>query len=325
MTDPIQLTPRLPQVLQTAAFRGILVPFIGGGVSALAGCPTWQQLADRALNYCVGKTPFTHAQLDQLKTLTPRTKLSIARGLAKDHNVSIDYERLLHPDDEDQRKGRMLYANLQRLSNRFVTTNYDKWLDALRPERVAAIAESDSTETSPPSAPHVVFAKSQLTPDTLNRENVVIHLHGSLTHPDGMVLTTSEYVQHYQNDRFGAENPVLTFLGNLFRDKHVLFLGYGLDELEILEYIILKSREVTDPGAPFRHYIVQGFFSHERELMLHLQGYYKQCGIGLIPFRKDEKGRDQLLDVLDHFGAQAPAAPLMLADRFREMEGWLHD
>ena len=325
MADSIQLQPKLPRVLREAAFRGILVPFIGGGVSALAGSPTWEQLADGALRYCVGKTPFTHAQLDQLKTLTPRTKLSIARGLARKHKLPIAYEALLHPDHQDPHKGRELHANLQRLSTRFVTTNYDKWLDALRPRQLTTVEDSDSTVTSPPTEPRVVSAKSELRADALNHENVVIHLHGSVTDPEGMVLTTGEYVQHYHNDRVGAENPVLTFLGNLFRDKHVLFLGYGLNELEILEYIVLKSREVMTQGTRPRHYIVQGFFSHERELMRHLYDYYQQCGVELIPFSKDEKGHDQLLDVIEDFAAQATAAPLMRADRFREMEKWLDD
>jgi hypothetical protein len=56
-----------------------------------------------------------------------------------------------------------------------------------------------------------------------------------------MILTTQHYVRHYANDRnfrdTGKENNVLTFLDFLFREKNVLFVG-GLDELEILEYVI---------------------------------------------------------------------------------------
>ena len=324
MADSSQLQPELPQILRDAAFRGLLVPFIGGGVSALVGCPTWEQFADGALRDCVGKTPLTHAQFDQLKTLNPRTKLSIARDIEREHKITIDYKALLHPEQEDKDKGRVLYERLRQLNTKFVTTNYDEWLDGLRPGRVTTVEEPGSTSTTPVWKPDVVFQKSELTADTLNRENVVIHLHGSVREPEGMVLTTSDYVQHYQNDRSGLENPILTFLDNLFRNKHVLFLGYGLDELEILEYIILKSREVMAEDAALRHYTVQGFFSHEHQLMLRLKSYYRQCGVGLIPFLKDENGHDQLLDVIDWFAVQAPAAPLMLAEAFREMEEWLN-
>ena len=323
MADSIQLVPKLPQILQEAAWRGLLVPFIGGGVSALIGCPTWEQLADRALRYCVGRTPvFTCAHLDQLRPLNPRTKLSIVRGIEKEQKIPIPYKTFLHPQQEDKDKGRVLYENLRRLSTRFVTTNYDEWLDGPRPGQVTIVDEPSSTTISRAWEPDVVFRKPQLTADILNRKNVVIHLHGSVKEPEGMVLTTSEYVQHYQNDRLGAENPVLTFLDNLFRDKYVLFLGYGLDELEILEYILLKRRDVMVKGT--QHYIVQGFFSHEKALMRHLQSYYRQCGVDLIPFLKDAKGHDQLLDVIDSFAVEAPAASLMLADEFLEMERWLN-
>jgi hypothetical protein len=36
---------------------------------------------------------------------------------------------------------------------------------------------------------------------------------------------------------------VLTSLDYLFSNRTVLFIGYGLDELEILEYVILKARQ----------------------------------------------------------------------------------
>ncbi len=55
-------------------------------------------------------------------------------------------------------------------------------------------------------------------------------------------MTTREYITRYRNDRTDAdpsrENRTLTFLDYLFTNKTVLFVGYGLDDLEILEYVI---------------------------------------------------------------------------------------
>ncbi len=86
-----------------------------------------------------------------------------------------------------------------------------------------------------------------------------------------MILTTQDYVRHYANDRVAGdpqkENRVLTFLDFLFKNKTVLFIGYGLDELEILEYVILKAgRPAGTTNREPRHYILQGFFSHEAAL-----------------------------------------------------------
>jgi hypothetical protein len=75
-----------------------------------------------------------------------------------------------------------------------------------------------------------------------------------------MILTTQDYVRHYANDRRAdgpeGENRVLTFLGFLFSQKNVLFVGYGLEELEILEYVIGKARLMAEPGkTEIRHFL----------------------------------------------------------------------
>ena len=139
-------------------------------------------------------------------------------------------------------------------------------------------------------------------------------------------MTTPNYVQHYANDRGTSdgnqENEVLTFLEHLFTYKTVLFVGYGLEEMEILEYIILKAR--TASGMEIRHFLLQGFFSHERELMINLNSYYGECGIHLIPFLKDQEGWDQLVNVLESFGESVPASSAMVLQQFKEMEALLN-
>ncbi|MBI4450266.1 SIR2 family protein [Candidatus Uhrbacteria bacterium] len=327
MPEDIPLKPELPEALRDAAFRGKLVPFIGAGVSTLAGCPTWEQLADGALRWLVEQGHFTHAQLDQLKTLNPRIKLSIARGFEQQHVTPIPFKELLRSAARGaNERGSRIYSSLWRLANTFVTTNYDEWLDGARAASQPSVqGGTDASATLAPAPRAVYFKRDDLTSAHLNQQNAVLHLHGSVNDPAGMVITTSDYVEHYRNDRLGEENPVLTFLENLFRTKHVLFIGYSLSELEILEYVILKTREFRTEGLQPRHFIVQGFFSHELELKTSLEGYYNQCGIGLLPFLKDHKGHEQLLDVIEDFVARAPAAPLMLADEFQEMERWLDD
>ena len=103
--------------------------------------------------------------------------------------------------------------------------------------------------------------------------------------------------------------------------KTVLFVGYGLEELEILEYIILKAR--TKNGMQVKHFLLQGFFSHERELMISLRTYFRDCGIDLIPFLKDQEGWNQLLHVLEAFGQSVPASSPTVLQEFKEMEALL--
>ncbi len=330
MNRRIEEIPPIPDSLRDAAQRGTLIPFVGAGVSRLAGCPGWAEFADGVLLQLIEAGKFTHGQLDQVRNQPPRVKLSIARSLAEEHRVTIDYHKLLNGKNGlSDPIGQRLYTSLSILGNTFVTTNYDQWLDKALDVPPLTLEEAPADTDHATITPRKVwFRKEGFTYANLNTPNTVIHLHGSLQEPDGMILTTQDYVQQYANDRFAKnveeENLVLTFLDNLFnKGKTVLFVGYGLDELEILEYVILKARHSCGDNEA-RHYILQGFFSHEYELMRGLSRYYlKECGIQLLPFLRDTKDRMQLLTVLEYYAEHIPASDLMYLQEFSEMEGLL--
>ena len=332
MSDEIPPIPPVPEGIREAAQRGTLIPFIGAGASVIAGCPGWTQFADGALGQFVEQARISHAQIAQISHLNPRVKLSLARGLQEEHGFPIDFRKLLHPSGKrDDPKGRQLYGSLSKLGKTFVTTNYDEWLD----EEVDVPSLPVGTPMNPAVAPaprsrNVLYRVQDLTAANLNQPNTVIHLHGSLLDPDGMILTTQDYVRHYANDRISGdadrENRVLTFLEHLFKQKTVLFVGYGLEELEILEYVILKARRIraTD-RVEAKHFLLHGFFSHEDDLMRSLKRYYlRECGIQLIPFLRDQRDWDQLLEVLEEFARLAPASAPMYLQEFKEMEDLLN-
>jgi hypothetical protein len=150
--------------------------------------------------------------------------------------------------------------------------------------------------------------------------------------PQNLVLTTQDYISHYLNDRFAGdaatENRVLTFLEHLFDETTVLFIGYGLEELEILEYVVRKARRQRTSEQPTeaRHFVLQGFFSHETQLFEALRSYYlRECSIQLIPFSRDERDHDQLIEVLEAFAREMPVSKPMVLEQARQMEAWLDD
>ena len=119
--------------------------------------------------------------------------------------------------------------------------------------------------------------------------------------------STSSYISigRYANDRISKEedkeNKILTFLEHLFNNKTVLFIGYGLDELEILEYVMLKAKKINKENkTEVKHYLLNGFFSHEAQLVKNLGDYYaREFGIKLLPFLRDGRNWGQLLPVLE--------------------------
>jgi SIR2-like domain len=331
VSEDILPIPPIPSGLREAAQRGTLIPFIGAGASRIAGCPSWSEFADGALRCLVEDGNFSHKQLDQIRHLNPRVKLSIALGLEKEQAIRINFRKLLHPSGKkDNAKGQKLFGSLCKLGKTFVTTNYDEWLDEEIGMPIVAVgATSNPTMSGGANARRIIHKVHDLTPANLNQPNTVIHLHGSLVDPGGMILTTQHYVRHYANDRLSGsadkENRVLTFLEHLFQQKTVLFVGYGLEELEILEYVILKARR--RPGAESqeaKHYLLQGFYSHEHELMRSLARYYlEECGIQLIPYLRDHKDWDQILDVLEEFARTVPASNPLYLQEFMEMRDLL--
>ena len=92
MSDAIlSLTP-VPDGLLEAAQRGIRVPFIGAGVSKLAGCPDWKAFADDALLDIIQQGKLSHSQLDQINHLSPRVKLSLARAFEEEYGFLSTFE-----------------------------------------------------------------------------------------------------------------------------------------------------------------------------------------------------------------------------------------
>jgi len=327
MSTKVLPIPEIPPGLREAAARTTLVPFIGAGASALAGCPGWRNFAEESLRWLVGQGRFSYSQLDQISHLHPRVKLSLARSIATEHKTNIAYTDILHPKPtRESLTGRRLYNALFRLSNIFVTTNYDLWLDERLPAPTPSAVPTRASANVIPTPMNVAYRSEQINPALLSQPNTVIHLHGSVREPATMIMTTSDYINQYaaynrsSRDPY-TENPVLTLLDFLFRHRTVLFIGYGLEELEILEYVLTKGPR---GAGDVRHYILQGYFSHEETHVRNIDTYYRnECGIELLPFRRDEKDWEQLLDVIETFADGMPASNPLVQQEMQDMENLL--
>lgn len=329
MITKVSQIPEIPAGLREAAARTTLVPFIGAGASVLAECPGWKDFADKSLRWLVDQGKFTHSQLAQISHLHPRIKLSLARTIAEEQRITIPYKDILHSKEpRESPKGRRLYNALFRLGNVLVTTNYDMWLDERIPEPTATATPTGAPATLTVAPMNVVYGPERINSALLSQPNTVVHLHGSVHDAKTMIMTTSDYINQYAAYNRSSrdpetENQLLTFLEFLFRNRTVLFIGYGLEELEILEYVLAKGLR---PTAEMRHYILQGYFSHEEALMRNMQTYYRNdCGIQLLPFRRDEKDWDQLLEVIEAFADGMPASNPLVQQQMQDMENLLHD
>ena len=155
--------PEITEDLYLAAGSKELVPFIGAGVSKLAGYPDWKDFADRTLLYFVEKGELTHAQYDQISSLSPRVKLSVAVDLEEKLNLPINFEKILQPPNEKQREDIYKHVlGLSHFSKTFVTTNYDTELDASSPA-ILKPNEKDEPKTEAISSPSSIYKINDIT------------------------------------------------------------------------------------------------------------------------------------------------------------------
>jgi hypothetical protein len=132
--------------------------------------------------------------------------------------------------------------------------------------------------------------------------------------PEGMVITTRDYLDHY------STGEVQEFLRYLFEKKTVLFLGYGLDEIEVLEYILRRGGGGFVSEGRIRRYMLQGFFNTEKGLYDLLRDYYKDSfATELIPFPKDHKEYAQQTEILAAWSKTLRFGGMALADEVAAM------
>lgn len=292
-----------------AAKNGKLVLFVGNGVSRLLGYPSWDEMAERAmLNLFDDKKGINHIDFlekELLSKLPPKKRLSIIHDICKFKDVNLDYRQIIIPDE---RKSKKIYEMLYSMKTPLVTTNYDECLGRLANVATSDIAYSNepTVETSAKtiSLKKAFYEASDLTDAKLD-PGVVIHIHGSLKSQENMVVSTRQYIENYKRDGF-----VDKFLEGLFSDRVILFIGYGIEEEEIFEYIVGRGQKGKDSQSSkeAKHYCLYPTLSSHSAIFQHLKNYYNNhCNITLISYEVDVKGYDVLEEIIHEWAKEIGA------------------
>ncbi len=284
-----------------AAKTGRLVIFVGAGVSKLIGLPLWKEFAYNRL-----ETIYRHGLVDyrtynDLKNLEPKKLLTICKMFMDENSITPQPAKEVFKIN-DYKKYKEVYEKLYSMRAIYVTTNYDECLDnfALNLVEDSTCSVDSSRMTVPLKTPkgEVIINKSNLLESKLENGNV-IHIHGSVNDESEMIVTLNDYMLHYGNLSKDNHPELSIFLDRIFNTKYVvLFIGYGLDEYEILEYMLSK---VTSPKRTRTHYLLYSCFKEDMKLVSLLKKYYLGFGVELIPYDTSKKGYDQLITIIDEW------------------------
>ena len=298
MTD----IPEIPKQILEAASRGNLIIFVGAGVSRIIGCPSWNAFASLVLDDLTEKNIINYFENSELSKLPPRKILSICWEIYKENNLTPPDFKHIFKENEKLKEKYDIYAALYDFNAIYVTTNYDDQLDReANKGRPIRQAESSPEEPQGTVSEQIKVGKNIYREEDLLISNLVtgnvIHIHGSVNDQSKAIVTLADYMSKYAE----REGKIQVFLNYIFSHYTVLFIGYGLDEYEILEFMISK---LPKNERAISHYLLIPFFESQKNVINYQQKYYASFGIELIHYFIDRSGYSHLAGVIKEWAKE---------------------
>ena len=280
----------VPNEIRDAVNSGTLAVFIGAGVSRLVGCQGWDTLARNLVSKCHNKGFINFREKETLFQIPDHKKtITICYHLFNNnHLADVFYEEMNNSLKEGiDIETPNIYDDIYKLRCLFITTNADTHFDRLF------------------NPPNILYQLSDFKEDRLDSTNLY-HIHGSVEDRNSLIFTVSTYMQRYSNPEFRG------FLKRIFREYTVIFLGYGVAEFEILDFV-LRDNKISSALAP-RHFMLSAFYSGEDNILSYEQAYYNDLDINILGYEKDANGYRQLIEVIKHWN-----------EEINQVTGYLHD
>lgn len=267
--------PQLPDAIKNIGSKQLVV-FVGAGCSTLLGCERWKGVADKLIESAYNIKAINHWEKERLHGNDPRKSISILKGLLPPENYYSTIGNCLEVKTEKANKY-PIYDELIKLRGIYVTTNIDLHLD------------KKFTES------RIFRVTSSFQPENI-KTNTLFKLHGCITKPESIVFATRDYIEHYNNDN------VRRFLKEIFSGKYlVLFVGYSLSEIEILDYLLLKGHPTIkqNESQEANNILLLPFYKAEGGLLRFEKSYFGQLGVAVCPYAIDTNGYNQLFPVIE--------------------------
>jgi len=189
-------------------YAGVVVPFVGAGISASGGFSSWKDHLRHQ-----GKTAhIASAHIEELLASgayeTVLEEIETARG----RDVFINEIR-----DEFSRSGtipEVVWRISELFTDTVITTNYDRLIEK-------------SFETGEEGKVQVINGLNALEkPDP--KKITVIKLHGDIRDPRRCILSKNQYDEAYGNGSLNMHKPIPKLLAYHYKNSSLLFLGCSL-------------------------------------------------------------------------------------------------
>ena len=259
-----------------------LVFFIGAGVSRIMGVKGWGDFSAELIR----KAYPNYQDYSVLLRDIPDSKerITIAYKKFEQDNKLDEFYRCfgdgLTPSKEIVDPEKNIYKILNRFEAFFLTTNADNLFEEVLGSALC----------------HENFDIGLIKSEDQRRLNHLFYLHGHYTkdidvRKNNLVFTAPQYVKRYNDEKF------IDFLKAIFHgDNTIVFVGYGLAEFELIDYIITKTGGISQHDRNI--YVLQGFCETDDIVFQAKKAYFDALHIELIPYDMGRRGYDSLIDVL---------------------------
>jgi hypothetical protein len=270
--------------IEQAIGGGRLVPVVGAGVSsATAPMPSWRALVESAI---------AHAKASGSGDPQPAAEALARNNLAEAAELAttalgVEFPAWLRSSFHVQRSQITSRAVIDRISDlmpSFVaTTNYDRLLTMLHPERWEPVTWTDPVGMQ----------------TVLRDGGRILHLHGVYDQPKSVIFSAASY-------RTLTSDAAYETVGrSLWLEYTLLFVGASVDGVSDPDFArLLGWMSGTFGPSPFKHYALMrtGSFSSEQQ-----RDFLNRFRLQLVPFGSEFSDLPRMLDELNSNRAKARA------------------
>lgn len=227
--------------LKRSCERGIVIPFVGAGMSKSAGCPEWKEYL---LGLCFEARLDTEVMRERLEANSDFEGVmnDLVQALGESR-FNLDFERDFKTPDEIQGCVTLLPRLFDRCA---ITTNFDRVLEKV----YEADGRSFINTVTGRGRANAFFRAIPAG------ERYLLKLHGNLDEAAERVLNKAEYEEAYGNDgNVNMACPLPKLLHRLFTSYSFLFLGCSLSVDRTIQTFMRVAGEVGADSLP-HHYAI---------------------------------------------------------------------
>lgn len=273
------MTTSIPKTLIDNYKAGLVIPWVGAGLSIPAGLPSWYQLVQLFIDEvaAAGVPLRDQEELQALANSGRQNSLEDVVDFCRDHLGVGEYGRFLK---------RVLgtgFASTNSHSKLFelrwpalITSNYDLLIEK------AYVSKTNQLPVVFTSLDNQALWQQQAL-----GEHYILKVHGDLNKPDSIVLTSNDYTRHVFGNYLFME-----FLRRQFATRTLLFLGTSLSDT----YVNMMLEEIcyVTSGVGLPHYALMFDCGPVRARMLR-----KRLNVTPIVIEPVPSHEDAVIDFLE--------------------------